>query len=342
MTFDDFIQDGLSKANKLFGKLAETGPNAVKTRERLFLDLKAELTHLSRFERNHLIPALGEQKKTRPLVKALEKDAEKVASLLAELETAPRAGDAFLQQLAELQGAFQAHVRDERKELLPAVLEALRRVQKAEQEAAEQAAAKAVADIEAAELRAAELLAADLKAAQARAQAEVKAAAETLAAIEAPVAREIEASEPPAPAPSTVDKASSDAATIGAIAPTDLEPETLEPPRLPIPAPLAAIAILHTLAAPLTPPVTVPIEPPKPAALPLPSPAYGVQAWANLMQEAAAGALMGYRMMLAYSNNTGFATLQTRLMKEQIELMTQSGYKLIEAAQRLTKTAGPG
>jgi hypothetical protein len=74
--------------------------------------------------------------------------------------------------------------------------------------------------------------------------------------------------------------------------------------------------------------------------MPLPTPAFGVQAWANLMQEAAAGAMMGYRLMMAYSNNSGFAALQTRLMKEQIELMTQSGAKMLEAAQRFTKTAG--
>jgi len=336
MTFDEFIQDGLSKANKLFGKLAATGPNAVKTRERLFLDLKAELNHLGRFERNHLIPALGEHKKTRPLIKSLEKDAEKVSSLLVELDSAPRAGDAFLQKLTELQGAFQAHVRDDRKQLLPAVLDALQRVQKAEQDAAEEAAAQAAAEIEAAELKAAELKAAEHRAAQAQAEADAKAAASVLP-VESPPPAAFEASAQPAPALSMVEAGSAE--TIETSAPAA---ETLEAPRLPIPAPLAAIAILHTLAAPLTPPGIVPIEPPKPAALPLPTAAYGLQSWANLMQEAAAGALMGYRLMLAYSNNTGFAALQTRLMKEQIELMTQSGYKLIEAAQRLGKTASTG
>jgi hypothetical protein len=295
MTFDGFIQDGLGKADILFGKLAQTGPNAIKTRERLFSDLKAELSHLSQFERNHLIPVLGDQKKTRPLVKALEKDNEKVAELLADLDTAPRTGDAFLLKLKDLHRAFQAHVRNERKALLPAVLDALHSAQKAEQDAAAR---------EAAELEAAELKAAELKAAQAEAEAEAKT---TITA-------------DPAPA--------------------QLAAESDEPPRipLPIPAPLAAIAILHTLAPPLT--ARAVIAPPLPLAMPLPTPVYGVQAWANLMQEAAAGAMMGYRLMMAYSNNTGFAALQTRLMKEQIELMTKSGAKMLEAAQRHTKTAG--
>jgi hypothetical protein len=302
MTFDEFIKDGLGKADILFGKLAQSGPNAVKTRERLFADLKAELGQLSHFERHHLIPVLGDQKKTRPLVKALEKDNEKVADLLAELETAPRGGDAFLQKLTELHAAFQAHVRTERKALLPAVLDALHRAQTAEQDAAEQeAAARAAAEHEAAELKAAELKAAELKAAQAQAEAKAAIIAD---AIPAQVLA---------------------------------EPDELPRVPLPIPAPLAAIAILQTIAPPIAP---LAIDLPKPLALPLPTPTYGVQAWANLMQEAAAGAMMGYRLMMAYSNNTGFAALQTRLMKEQIELMTKSGAKMIEAAQRFTKTAG--
>jgi hypothetical protein len=308
MTFDDFIQDGLGKADKLFDKLAQSGPNAVKTRERLFTDLKAELSHLSRFERHHMIPALGDQKKTLPLVKALEEDSEKVAALLAELETTPRAGDAFLRKLTQLQDAFQAHVRNERKELLPAVLDALHRAQKAEQ---------ATAATEAAELEAAALKAADLKAAQTAAAAQAKAAAEA---------------PPPEPAPAPPPELEAPLA----------EPEAVPILPLPVPAPLAAIALLQSVAAPLVPPTALALGPVKPLALPLPlpTPAYGVHAWANLMQEAAAGAMMGYKLMLAYSNNTGFAALQTRLMKEQIELMTTSGAKMIEAAQRFTKTAG--
>jgi hypothetical protein len=320
MTFDEFIQDGLGTAEKLFDKLEQTGPNAVKTRERLFVDLKAELSSLSRFERHHMIPALGAQKKTLPLVKALEKDAEKVAELLAELETAPRAGDAFLHKLTELKGAFQAHVRNERKDLLPAVLDALHRAQKAEQAAAETAAA---------ELEAATLKAAELKAAQAEAEAHAKAAIEQPTPVETQAAAvkagEMKAAATPEPAPAAI---------------SEVAPAQDELPRvpLPIPAPLAAIAILQTLAPPLAPPAPIAIAPPLP--LPLPTPAFGVQAWANLMQEAAAGAMMGYRLMMAYSNNTDFAALQTRLMKEQVELMTKSGAKMMEAAQRFTKVAG--
>jgi hypothetical protein len=293
MTFDEFIQDGLGKANKLFAKLAQSGPNAIKTRERLFLDLKAEFNHLNRFERHHLIPALGDQRKTRALVKALEKDIEKVAELLAELDNEPRNGDAFLQKVEGLQKAFQAHVRDERKDLLPAVLEALQRAQAAERDAAElQVAARKAAELKAAQEEA-------LVQTHVSDRGKRPAAADTRAAFAPP--------ETPAPEPMIapfVDLAALKAETV------NVTPPEVEPPKA------------GTAAR---------ISPPSPTAV------YGVQAWANLMQEAAASALMGYRLMLAYSNNTGLAALQARLMKEQLELMTKSSSKMIETAERLTK-----
>ena len=42
-TIRQLIQTSPAKANELFAKLAETSGNAVKTRERLFAELKEEL-----------------------------------------------------------------------------------------------------------------------------------------------------------------------------------------------------------------------------------------------------------------------------------------------------------
>ena len=42
-TIRQLIQTSPAKANELFAKLTETSGNAVKTREKLFADLKAEL-----------------------------------------------------------------------------------------------------------------------------------------------------------------------------------------------------------------------------------------------------------------------------------------------------------
>ena len=58
------IQTSPAKANELFAKLAETSGNAVKTRERLFSELKEELELQMRLEEQHLFPVL--RKRIRP------------------------------------------------------------------------------------------------------------------------------------------------------------------------------------------------------------------------------------------------------------------------------------
>jgi hypothetical protein len=47
-TIRQLIQNGPAKANEFFAKLADTSDTAVKTRERLFADLKEELELLAR------------------------------------------------------------------------------------------------------------------------------------------------------------------------------------------------------------------------------------------------------------------------------------------------------
>ena len=125
MTLRQVIHSGPAKANELFAKLAETSDGAVKTRERLFAELKAELELLAGLEEQHLFPAL----RKRPETKGLEADAlvdnKQVRALLAELETMPKEGQDFPRMLAELRKVFQRHVRDEKRELLPAVAKAL-------------------------------------------------------------------------------------------------------------------------------------------------------------------------------------------------------------------------
>ena len=67
-TIRQLIQTSPAKANELFAKLAETSPNAVKTRERLFADLKEELELQMRLEEQHLFPVLRKRKETKDLV----------------------------------------------------------------------------------------------------------------------------------------------------------------------------------------------------------------------------------------------------------------------------------
>ena len=119
------IQASPAKASELLTRLADTSDTAVKTRERLFADLKSELEILAKLEEQHLFPVLRKHKETKDLVTAALNDNKQTRKLLAELEGIPRGSEEFAPKLAELRKAFQQSVRDERKELLPAVLKAL-------------------------------------------------------------------------------------------------------------------------------------------------------------------------------------------------------------------------
>ena len=124
-TIRQLIQTSPAKANELFGKLVETSGNAVKTRERLFSELKEELELQMKLEEQHLFPVLRKRKETKDLVPDALNDNKETRKALTELERTPKESEEFASKVAELRKAFQQHVRDERKEFLPAVLKAL-------------------------------------------------------------------------------------------------------------------------------------------------------------------------------------------------------------------------
>ncbi|WP_018260681.1 DUF2382 domain-containing protein [Methylobacterium sp. WSM2598] len=124
-TIRQLIQTSPAKANELLARLAETSENAVKTRERLLADLKSELELSAQLEEEHLFPVLRKHKETRELVAQALNDNKQTRRLLAELEQTPKGSEEFAPKVAELRKVFQQSVRDERKELLPAVLKVL-------------------------------------------------------------------------------------------------------------------------------------------------------------------------------------------------------------------------
>src|SRR3954452_10754229 len=125
MTIKQFIHTNPAKAMELFTRLLETSDNAIKTRERLFGQLKAELELVANLEEQHLFPVLKKHKETKDLVQEALSDNKQTRKLLAELEHTAKDDEDFISRVAELRKSFQQHVRDEKKELLPAVLEAL-------------------------------------------------------------------------------------------------------------------------------------------------------------------------------------------------------------------------
>jgi hypothetical protein len=119
-----FSQTPPDKANDLFDKILATSDSATKTRERLFADLKDELELLASLQEQHLFPILRRHG-MQDLLSASISDNEETASLLGELEHMQKNSGEFLGKVAELRKAFQRHIRDDRKQLLPAVLEVL-------------------------------------------------------------------------------------------------------------------------------------------------------------------------------------------------------------------------
>jgi hypothetical protein len=119
-----FSQAPPDKANELFDKLLATSANAVKTRERLLADLKEELELLATLQDEHLFPVLIRHG-MQDLVRDATNDNQETAALLSELERMPKTSSEFIGKVTELRRAFQQHIRDDRKELLPAVLKVL-------------------------------------------------------------------------------------------------------------------------------------------------------------------------------------------------------------------------
>src|SRR3712207_1900634 len=124
-TIRQLIQTSPIRANELFAKLVDTSENAVKTREKLFGELKEELELLASLEEQHLFPVLRKHKDLKDLVRDALNDNKATRKLLAEIDHMPKDSEGFTTRVAELRKVFQQHVRDEKKELLPAVLQAL-------------------------------------------------------------------------------------------------------------------------------------------------------------------------------------------------------------------------
>ena len=187
MSLRTVMQAGPVKANELFAKLLDTSDGAVKTREKLFTDLKTELELHTNLEEQHLFPVLRRNAETKGLVPDAIKDNRELRAKLAELEALPKNDEAFPERLKELQKTFRQHARDEKRELLPAVQRAL------SEEQVQGVAEKIEAGVaEAEQARQDELDERRLKARQEREEAERQSEAERARNIAAEQARQEE------------------------------------------------------------------------------------------------------------------------------------------------------
>ena len=125
MTLRQTIQSAPGQTAELIKKLSATSNQAVKTREGLFAKLSEELTRYVELEEQHFLPLLKKHSETKALAGDAVKANKDLRASLEKLSGMPKDTDEFLAELDELNKSFQQHVRNERKELLPAVLKAL-------------------------------------------------------------------------------------------------------------------------------------------------------------------------------------------------------------------------
>ncbi len=124
MTLRQTVQAAQGKTSELIAKLSETSNQALKTREGLFAQLGDALTRYVEIEEQHFLPLLRKHDDTKNLVPDALQGSKQLRALLQKLTGMPKDTDAFLEELEVLNKSFQQHIRNERKELLPAVLEA--------------------------------------------------------------------------------------------------------------------------------------------------------------------------------------------------------------------------
>lgn len=124
MTLRQTIQAAPGKTAELITKLSAKSNQAIKTREGLFEQLVDELTRYVEIEEQHFLPLLRKHSDTKELATDALKGNKELRASLDNLSGMSKDTDEFLAELDVLNKSFQQHVRNERKELLPAVLKA--------------------------------------------------------------------------------------------------------------------------------------------------------------------------------------------------------------------------
>jgi iron-sulfur cluster repair protein YtfE (RIC family) len=127
MDLYQLLKQDHQKAKRLFEQLSDTSDRAVKSRERLFTQLKQELELHTEVEEQHFYPALRDQEETRDLVEEALEEHSEVKEMLEELDSADKEDDGWVEQLAELQENVEHHVQEEETQLFPRAQKVLKK-----------------------------------------------------------------------------------------------------------------------------------------------------------------------------------------------------------------------
>jgi iron-sulfur cluster repair protein YtfE (RIC family) len=127
MDLYQLLKQDHQKAKRLFEQLSDTSDRAVKSRERLFTQLKQELELHTEVEEQHFYPALRDQEETRDLVEEALEEHSAVKEMLEELDSADKEDDGWVEQLAELQENVEHHIQEEETQLFPRAQKVLKK-----------------------------------------------------------------------------------------------------------------------------------------------------------------------------------------------------------------------
>jgi iron-sulfur cluster repair protein YtfE (RIC family) len=129
MDLYQLLKQDHQKAKRLFEQLSDTSDRAVKSRERLFAQLKQELELHTEVEEQHFYPALREQEETKDLIEEALEEHNEVNELLQELDGPDKDDESWVEQLSELQENVEHHVEEEETQLFPRAQKVLKKEQ---------------------------------------------------------------------------------------------------------------------------------------------------------------------------------------------------------------------
>ncbi len=109
-----------AKTTGLFDRIEQTSNSAVKTRERLFGQLKTGLEIQSKVSHDLVYPILRKHEEIKQLVPD-QKERIELRRRLQELEQTPKEDEQFLPRIKELKKVIAQQLRDEERQIFPAI-----------------------------------------------------------------------------------------------------------------------------------------------------------------------------------------------------------------------------
>jgi len=107
------------KVTSIFGKIEDTTHRALKTRQKLFNQLKEELEIHTEVEERVFYPALERNEETKEMISEARKEHEEAKELLEELTAAQQDTDEWMNKLSELKKEVKHHIKEEEGEIFP-------------------------------------------------------------------------------------------------------------------------------------------------------------------------------------------------------------------------------